>query len=112
MTYYTTTSFGTWNNHGDDVNLTVEASVADYIGGGGADWIERVETSGAFEAMVADYRTAINEALPDRVSLNGDEFYGPAYDDDCAWEGELDISGIIEGIDLGEIVERHDPDLR
>ena len=106
----TTTSYGAWVNHGDDSNRTVEATVADYIGGGDADWRQRVESSGAFERMVDDYRAAINNALPDGVSLCGNEFYGPYHDDDCTWDGELNISEIIDGIDLAAIVDRNDPD--
>lgn len=107
----TTTGYGTWNNHGDRSNLTVEATIADFINGGDDDWRERIETSGAFEKMAADYRAEINEALPDGVSLCGNEFIGPYYAADCDWDGDLDISGIIGSVDLGAIVERHDPDL-
>ena len=106
----TTTSYGTWCNHGDRYNVSVEATVTDYIGGGDREWRERVESSGAFDKMVSDYRDAVNEALPASVSLCGDEFYGPYYEADHDWDGELDIAGLIEDIDLGEIVERHDPD--
>lgn len=108
----TTTSYGTWNNHGDKYNTSVEASVTDAINGGDADWRERVDSTGAFDSIVADYRQAINDALPDSVSLCGDEFIGPYYDDDCGWEGELNISELIEEIDLFAIVEKHDPDLQ
>ncbi|MGW3956235.1 hypothetical protein ACWEKM_36235 [Streptomyces sp. NPDC004752] len=104
------TSYGTWCNHGDRTNTSVEATVTDYIGGADAEWVERVESTGAFERMADDYRGAINEALPDGVSLCGDEFYGPYHDEDCSWDGELDIKDLIEGIDLGAIVARHDPD--
>lgn len=106
---YTTTEFGTWANHGDKYNVSVEASVADAVSGGEADWRERLEASGAFAQIVAEYRDAINAALPDRVSLAGNDFYGPYYEDDHTWDGELDIAGIVQGIDLDEIVERNDP---
>lgn len=108
----TTTDYGTWNNHGDRGELTVEATVANFLNGGDTDWQERVESSGAFDKMVADYRDAIQAALPDGVYLTGNEFIGPAYEADHTWEGELDLHGRIEGIDLGPIVERHDPDLQ
>lgn len=108
----TNTSFGTWVNHGDNHNVTVEATIADYLSGGDTDWRERVENTGAFDRMATDYRDAINKALPASVSLCGNEFYGPYYEADYDWTGELDIAEIIEGVDLGAIVERHDPDLQ
>lgn len=106
----TTTSYGTWCNHGDHSNVTVEASVLDFISGGDDEWRDLMESSGALGHVVDDYRDEINDALPEGVRLAGNEFYGPAYEKDFAWEGELDIAEIIEEIDLGEIVERHDPD--
>lgn len=105
----TTTSYGTWYNHTGS-NLTVEADVADFIGGGPSEWVAQCEATGALEKMVDAYRAAINAALPEGVSLAGDEFYGPAYEEDYAWEGELDLAEIIQGIDLGDIVDEHDPD--
>ncbi|WP_160051309.1 hypothetical protein [Nocardiopsis sp. FR26] len=114
----TTTSFGTWNNHGDRTQLTVEATVAAYISGGSSEWLERVNEEGHFNAMVDAYRDAINAALPDGVTLNGNEFYGPYYAENHGWDedlndelGQLNITAIIETIDLAAIVERHDPDL-
>lgn len=113
----TTTSYGTWNNHGDRSNLTVEATVTDFINGGDSEWRERCEKSGAFDAMVDDYRQAIADALPDGVSIAGNDFYGPYYAADKDFDGypvdedgDLDIAAIIADIDLGEIVDRHDPD--
>ncbi|MEU3020203.1 hypothetical protein ABZ635_22730 [Nocardiopsis sp. NPDC007018] len=105
----TTTSFGSWYNHTGS-NLTVEADVADYVGGGPSEWVERIQADGSFEAMVDAYRAAVNDALPASVSLAGDEFYGPYYTEDQDWDGELDIAEIIQNIDLGEIVDKHDPD--
>lgn len=116
-TMTTTTSYGTWNNHGDSSALTVEDTVTGYISGGDSEWIERIQGDGSFDDMVAGYREAINDALPDGVSLNGDEFYGPYYDADQNWDGYptnesggLDIAAIIAEIDLGAIVGEHDPD--
>lgn len=107
----TTTSYGTWVNHGDDSNATVEASIADAINGGDKDWRERMESSGAMDDIARDWREAINEALPEGVTLAGNDFYGPAYDADASWEGELKIADVIKGIDLGAIIERHDIDI-
>lgn len=106
----TTTDYGTWCNHGDRYNLTVEATVCDAINGGDNEWQERVQSTGAFDRIVSDYRDAIDAALPEGVTLAGDQFYGPYYEADWTWDGELDIAGLIEAIDLYEIVARHDPD--
>lgn len=106
----TTTGYGTWVNHGDTSNSSVEGTIADYMSGGDREWRERMEAAGACEAIAADYRAAVNGALPAGVSLAGNEFYGPYHDEDCDWDGELGIAGIIESIDLGAIVERHDVD--
>jgi hypothetical protein len=106
----TTTDFGSWTNHGDRYELTVESTVLNFIGGGDSDWRERVETSGAFDRMVSDYRDAIQAALPEGVFLTGNEFIGPYSADDYTWDGELDIHAIVESIDLGAIVDANDPD--
>lgn len=59
------------------------------------------------------WRSAINTALPERVALHGDEFYGPAYPHAWEWEGYpvtedgwLDFRAIIDGVDFWEIVAR------
>jgi len=65
---------------------------------------------------VADaWREAINAALPDSVALCGDQFYGPAYEEDYDFDGypqttagRLDIAAIIDGIHFWDIVEQHD----
>lgn len=109
-TYFTTTGYGSWATEGDRSNVSVEASIADAVNGGDRDWRERMEAAGAFEKIADAYRAAINEALPERVSLIGNEFIGPAYEDDHTWEEELDIPAVVKGVDLMEIVERHDVD--
>lgn len=116
-TMTTTTGYGTWNNHGDSSALTVEATVAGYISGADSEWIDRIQADGSFDDMVAAYRAAINAALPDGVSLNGNDFYGPAYDADKDFDGyptdedgALDITAIITEINLAAIVDEHDPD--
>jgi hypothetical protein len=45
------------------------------------------------------------------TSYGGEEFVGPHDDSDHDWEGDLDISAIVQGVDLTAIVEQHDPDL-
>lgn len=104
----TTTDYGNWNNHGDHSSTNVETTVGEYIAGD-TEWTERIHATGAFTRVVADYREAINDALPEGVSLQGNDFCGPYYEKDHTWEGELNIAAIIEGIDLGAIVEKHAP---
>lgn len=104
----TTTDYGTWNNVVDPSSSTFESSVLDdYFGSEGSDGFN-------FEAIVSDYRDAINAALPDGVTLSGDQFYGPYYPEDQNFEGyatdqngDLDIKTIVEGVDLKAIVEKH-----
>lgn len=108
----TTTSYGSWAQHGDSRALTVEQTVAAFLEAGDPGLRGRAESSGAFASMVADYRDAINAALPDGVDLSGDEFIGPYYDRDRTWRGVLKIGEIVFGIDLETIVERYDPDGR
>ena len=100
----TTTSYGTWVNHGDRSHLTVEDTVHVALG----DFVEDHDTDG----IAADYRAAINAALPDSVSLHGDEFYGPADGDDWTGypvteDGALNINAIVEDIDFWPIAEAH-----
>ncbi|MFE6000417.1 hypothetical protein ACFQ6C_26710 [Streptomyces sp. NPDC056454] len=106
----TTTSYGTWNNHGDRTNTSMGASILDAINGGDREWQERMEASGALDRIERDYDAAINEALPDGVSLCGSEFHGPYYEADYTWEGKLNIAEIIEDISLQTFIERHDVD--
>ena len=113
----TNTDYGTWCNRVDQASPSLEQTVSDYVSGADREWRERIETTGAFEAMVSDYRDAINKALPDAVTLAGDRFFGPYYDEDCDFEGypadehgSLDIKAIVDGIDLAAIVDKHDPD--
>lgn len=107
---FTTTDYGSWSNHGDKGNVSVEASIADAVSGGDSEWLESMEAAGAFEKIASDYRDAIQEALPEGVYLTGNEFIGPAYAEDRKWDGDLDLTGRIKGIDLYKFVQRHDVD--
>lgn len=108
MAYITNTSYGTWNNHVDQYSTGLEHTVTEAFGSYGPDDFD-------FDAIVSDYRNAINDALPDSVTLAGDEFIGPAYADDQDFDGypmdedgSLDIKAIVEDVDLWEIIARHE----
>lgn len=87
--------------------------MADLIGGGDADWRQRMEDSGATDAIAVDIRDMVAKALPDGVWITGDEFLitvdpdmgGFGYDAD-----EVNIREIIEGLDFAALVEVHDVD--
>ena len=103
----TTTSYGTWNNKVERYSLTVEQSVFDALG----DYADDYDR----EALTAAYRDAINDALPDGVTLAGDEFIGPHQPADDEFDGHphtedgaLDIKAIVETIDFWEIAAKHD----
>lgn len=104
-----TTSYGTWNNHGDPNSLTVADSVVAALDGANLPEFD-------VDGIVEDYRTAINDLLPDSVQLCGEEFIGPADDQD--WEGypvdmggALDLRAIVDqldGDDFWAIVRKHE----
>lgn len=116
MTYRTNTEYGTWCNRINQYSTSLEADILDYINGGDNNWQERLEASGALELIQDEYRQAINDALPDSISLSGDQFIGPAEPDDgefgdypAAKDGALNLKAIVEDIDLAAIVERNEP---
>jgi hypothetical protein len=116
MGYVTTTSYGTWNNHINQYSVGLHVDVVEALGDYANDY--------DVDAIAADWRAAINDALPDSVTLSGDEFIGPAYADDQDWtgypvedvpdgledqlEGGLDIKAIVDGVDFWEIAKRHE----
>jgi len=106
---HTNTVYGTWATYTRDA-LTPEATLEDALINAESEWRERIEETGAFEKMAEDYRDAINNALPDGVTLSGEQFYGPAYIKDYTWQEELDIAEIINSIDVQKIIDTHDPD--
>lgn len=112
----TTTSYGTWCNCVNRFSTSPDADLLDYINGGDADWRQMLDESGALAQIQSEYRDAINAALPDDVSLCGDEFIGPAYPEDDEFDGyptddfdSLDFAAMVEDIDLEAIIERNDP---
>lgn len=103
----TTTTYGNWNNRVESGDLTVEQSITVALG----DFAHEYDA----DAIAADYRAAINDALPEGISLNGDEFYGPYYRDEVNLGGyptdeddRLDIKAIVDGIDFWEIAAKHE----
>lgn len=103
----TTTDYGTWCNRVDRYSVSLAQTVTG-VAGSFADHYD-------LPAAIAAYGRAIDEALPDDVSLCGSDFIGPAYPEDGAFEGYpvnedggLDIKAIVEGVDLSEILEQHE----
>lgn len=116
MSITTTTVYGTWCNRVAQYSTSPDADVNDYVNGGDPEWVQRLEDSGALDAIKSEYRAAINAALPPDVALCGEQFIGPAYPENGEFDGYpqdedgfLDLEAICGNIDLGPIVERNDP---
>lgn len=114
-----TTSYGTWSNKVDTYSSGPDGDVMEYISSGGSDWYTRLRESGAIERIKAEYREAIEKALPPDISLCGNEFIGPARPEEGEFDGyptngfgALDFKAMIGNVDLDSIVERNDPDLK
>jgi hypothetical protein len=95
----TTTVWASWEQV-DHTSLTV------------AEFIGRALTYFAADydlaAIEADYRTAINKALPEGVSLHGQEFYGPApKPEDADEQIQAAVSSLDQDV-FWEIVARHE----
>jgi hypothetical protein len=117
-----TCSYGNWNRTVAEYGMTLEQGVGDALNG--------EYTDKQLDAVTVAYRDAINAALPDSVSLCGDEFYGPYETDDDEFAGyplcnsfgeslddappwadpadyqSLDIKAIVDSVDFWAIVER------
>lgn len=99
----TTTTYSNWTR------VTGQAT----LDGGVEEVLLGEATEAEIEAVTKAYRAAINAALPDSVSLCGDEFYGNAYPADCAdqadyphdEDGILDLAAIVEGVDFWEVAQ-------
>lgn len=112
-----TTSYGTWGSKVDTYSSGPDADVTEYISSGGSDWYTRLKESGAIERIKAEYREAIEKAIPPDISLCGDRFIGPAYPEEGEFNGyptngfgALNFKAMIADIDLGAIIDRNDPD--
>lgn len=107
-----TCSYSTWNHRVDKYSLTLEQCVTNALILSAQS--PRSEYSDEeINAVIDAYRDAINAALPDSVSLCGDQFYGPyipavgefyGYPHDS--DGDLDIGEIVAQIDFWAIVEQ------
>ncbi|MFJ4988693.1 hypothetical protein ACIP9H_33450 [Streptomyces sp. NPDC088732] len=112
-----TRPYGTWCSLVNSHASSPDSEVDDVLGTGTPEWRQRVIDTGALDQMRAEYRQAINDALPGDVSLCGNEFIGPAepepgeFDDYPRDEdGRLDFAALLDDIDVDAIVDRHDPD--
>lgn len=94
----TNTSYGTCLQHTGDLSMRVgiEQALADFAGDFDVDAIE------------AEYRSELGKLLPEGVTLNGDEFYGPhpkPEDADDAIQAAIEE---LKGDAFWAIVQRHD----
>ena len=94
----TTTSYGSWVNLGGGF-LSVEDSVHEALG----------EYAGSFDVdgLVDAYRAAIDAALPEEISINGSEFYGPY---PAPADATDTIRSAVASIDLWMLADRFDTD--
>lgn len=92
----TTTTYGSWITSGDGT-LTIEDSITGALG----------DYSGDFdvEGLIQAYRAAIDEALPETISLCGNEFIGAYPMPDDATD---QIRAAVATVDLWEIAPRFD----
>lgn len=90
-----TTDYGSWSNFTNrDQPLDV---VSDYLNEFAADFDDT--------AIVSAYVDAINAALPDGVTLNGNLFFGPH---PRPVDSSDRIREAIESVDLAPIAARHE----
>jgi hypothetical protein len=92
----TNRSYGSWVRATGSSAMTLDGEVADALLAG-VDFSDYTDEQ--IEAVAAAYRAAINEALPEGVSLCGDEFYGPAYQE------SPDLAEIVDSVDFWAVAE-------
>jgi hypothetical protein len=90
-----TVRYGTWKRLVDKYCGGLVSFVSEQYGGEGPD------DTDDFDAVVDDYRHAINAALPDGVFVDDEVFYGPEPVIDA------DIKAAVKSVDLIAIVKRH-----
>ena len=91
-----TRSYGSWVRATGSSAFTLDGEVADALLAG-VDFNDYSDEQIA--AVAGAYRDAINQALPEGVSLCGDEFYGPADAD------TPDLSEIVDSVDFWAVAE-------
>ncbi|SEE83255.1 hypothetical protein SAMN05216483_6701 [Streptomyces sp. 2131.1] len=109
--------YGTWTTKVNLYSTGPDADVDAVVDGGAPDWRAMLADTGALDRMKAEYRAAIDAALPGDVALCGEQFFGPAEPEAGEFDGypvdeygALDFAAMVEEIDLAAIVDRHDPD--
>lgn len=85
----------TTTEYGQIVPTTLTDWVAEALGDFVADY--------DVPAIVAEMRDGIQAALPDGVTLAGDQLYGP-YEPRV----DVDVVAVLESVDFWAIAERHD----
>ena len=76
-----------------DGHRTVEETVVTLLGDYAADY--------DIDAIAAELRSAMNDALPPSVTLHGDSFIG-------VFGVEVDYAGILDSIDVWDIAAKHE----
>lgn len=70
-------------------------------------WMAGYDDEYDVDAVVSDYRDAFNALLPGSLLLIGDEIIGLVDDDDVPDYWSDMVNEAADGIDLGEICDRH-----
>lgn len=89
----TNTEYGSWHNY------TEAHSPADTVSAVLGDFAKDYDVDGLVDA----YTSAVNDELPDGITLNGREFFGPYPRPDDAAGG---ISAALERAELTPLLER------
>lgn len=91
-----TTQYGTWQNYVGELSVRdgIETALAGLTAGYDMDALEQA------------YRAAVNAALPDGVTLDGDLIHGP-YSMRCV-ETTAEITEVIKGVDFWALAGQHE----
>lgn len=98
-----TTEYGDWGDYSDsggatDGTLTVNQHVIGCLEGDDLDDYD-------IDAITEEFREAVNEHLPEGVTLGGEQFIGP-YHDRPEWGNDV-LAEAIEAVDFDAIAEKH-----
>ncbi|MFL1427146.1 MULTISPECIES: hypothetical protein [unclassified Nocardiopsis] len=94
-----TTEYGEWGSYGVVTGRTTH--VEDYVRNAIAGQVE-VD----IDDVTTDFREALNEQLPEGVTLNGRIFYGPV-EGRPEWNADV-LAAAIDAVDFWAIVAEHD----